>query len=227
MSTETSRIKVWDLPTRTFHWALAVSFLGAYFTSEGHALRPIHVMFGCTVLGLIAFRLIWGLVGTRHARFTSFVTGPAKIKAYLQSLLKRDPEHHVGHNPAGAAAIVLLLTLGLATPVLGLLAYNDIGPEWLGDVHQVVANGMMTVVAIHLAGVLVSSVLHRENLVRAMITGYKRGAASEGISGTRRIVGVLVLLAVLGFWVGYGWTHPAMLQNATQTQAEHADADDD
>lgn len=226
MTTESTRIKVWDLPTRIFHWSLALSFLGAYITSEGERMRAIHVMFGYTVLGLVAFRIIWGLVGTRHARFASFITGPAKIKSYLQSLLRRAPEHHAGHNPAGALAIVVLLLLGISTPVLGLLAYNDIGPEWIGDFHEVIANGMMAMVVVHLAGVVVSSFLHRENLAHAMLTGYKRGAASEGIPGTRRIIGILLLLAVIGFWVGYGWTNPGVLQAATQ-QSSHADEDDD
>jgi len=225
MSQDYQPVQVWDLPTRVFHWSLALSFLGAYFTSEGSHLRVIHVMFGCTLLGLIVFRVLWGFVGSRHARFASFVTGPAQVVRYLKSLRAHQPEHHTGHNPAGAVAVLALLALGLLTPVLGLLAYNDIGPDWLGDVHQVVANAMFGMVLIHLAGVVVSSVLHRENLVRAMISGYKRGAASENIGTPRRVIGVLLLLAVIGFWVGYGWTHPAMLQ-AFSNSAQYSEHDD-
>lgn len=225
MSTEDiQHIKVWDLPTRVFHWALAISFAGAYFTSEGERLRAVHVMFGFTLLALIVFRLLWGVIGTRYARFTSFVTGPSRVKDYLRSLVRKAPEHHVGHNPAGALAVVVLLGLGLLTASLGLLAYNEIGPEWLGDVHEVVANTMMAMVGVHIAGVLVSSVLHRENLVRAMRTGYKRGERGEGIAGTRRVVGVLLLLAVIGFWIGYGWSNPGVM-NAV-AQSSQGDDDD-
>lgn len=212
MSQNHERIKVWDLPTRVFHWSLALSFLGAYFTSEGRELRPIHVMFGITVLALIIFRVIWGFAGTRHARFASFVRGPQQVKRYLLSLLAKTPEHHTGHNPAGALAIIGLIGLGLLVPCLGLLKFNHIGPHWLGDVHAVIANIMFALVCVHLAGVVVSSYLHHENLVRAMFSGFKQGASSEGIGGTRRTVGILVLLGVLGFWAGYGWTHPAVLQ---------------
>ena len=224
MSQNNENVKVWDLPPRIVHWSLALSFLGAYFTSEGRELRPIHVMFGITVLGLIIFRLIWGFAGTRHARFASFVKGPQQVKSYLQSLLAKTPEHHAGHNPAGALAILGLIGLGLLVPCLGLLKFNHIGPHWLGDVHAVIANIMFGIVCVHLAGVVVSSYLHRENLVRAMFSGFKKGARSEGISSTRRTIGILVLLTVLGFWVGYGWTHPAVLQ-VFSTSAQTSDND--
>jgi cytochrome b len=226
MNTENSRIKVWDLPTRVFHWSLVLSFAGAWLTAEGEHYRAIHVMFGLTLLGLIAFRLIWGVAGTRHARFASFVTGPAKIKSYLLSLLRRQPEHHAGHNPAGALAVVLLLALGLSTASLGFMAYNDIGPEWMGDAHEFVANTLIALVVVHIAGVIVSSYLHRENLVRAMFSGFKRGASSESIASTRRAIGILVLLTVLGFWIGYTWTTPGVTQ-ALSNSAQTTQSDDD
>lgn len=228
MTSQSATIKVWDLPTRVFHWSVALSFAGAYITSEGERLRAIHVMFGYTLLALMVFRVVWGLIGTRHARFSAFLAGPGRIKTYLQSLLARNPEHHVGHNPAGALAIVLLIVLGLTTACSGLALYNDIGPEWLEDFHPIVANTMLAVVAIHVLGVVVSSYLHRENLARAMVTGYKRGAASEGIPGTRRVLGILMMLALVGFWVGYGFTSPGVLNAiGPNTSAEHTETDDD
>ena len=114
-----SRILVWDAPTRVFHWALALSFVGAFVTADSERLRDVHVVLGYTVFGLIAFRLIWGVVGTRYARFTSFAFGPRAVVAYLKSLLTLRPQHFLGHNPAGSIAIYALLALGLLTGLTG------------------------------------------------------------------------------------------------------------
>src|SRR5512139_2829983 len=105
-------ILVWDLPTRVFHWLLALSFAGAYVTAESERWRLVHVTLGYTLGGLLVFRLLWGLMGTRHARFASFVRGPAAVLRYLRSLVSGHPEYYTGHNPAGALAIVALLVLG-------------------------------------------------------------------------------------------------------------------
>lgn len=200
-------VKIWDLPTRVFHWLLALSFAGAYLTSESDAYGAVHVMFGYTLAGLIGFRLVWGLVGTRYARFGAFLFGPAKVAEYLKSLLTTSPKHYLGHNPAGAIAIFALLALGLLTAATGFATYRDMGGEWLEELHEGVAAAMLTVVAIHVLGVAVSSVLHRENLVRAMISGNKPGRAGEGIPKGRPLVGALLLAAVLGYWTAdlAGW----------------------
>ena len=102
---EKKRILVWDLPTRAFHWLLAVSFAGAFLTAESERCRDIHVTLGYTMLGLVAFRLVWGLVGTRYARFSSFPLGLRNVMRYFRSLLTRSPQHYPGHNPAGSWAI--------------------------------------------------------------------------------------------------------------------------
>ncbi len=200
-STSPRGILVWDLPIRVFHWLLALSFAGAYITAESERWRLVHVTLGYTVGGLIAFRLLWGLVGTRHARFASFVRGPAAVLRYLRSLLSAQPEHHVGHNPAGALAIVALLGLGALLVLTGWSTYNEIGGDWLEELHEGVANTMLVIVLVHIAAVLLSSRLHHENLVRAMITGHKQGAPAQGVRRAWRVVGVLLLAAVLAFWV--------------------------
>ena len=105
------RMLVWDVPTRVFHWLLVVSFAGAFLTAESERYRDIHVVLGYTLLGLIAFRLVWGFVGTRYARFRSFLFKPGEIAAYAVSLLKARPGHHVGHNPAGSVAVFALLVV--------------------------------------------------------------------------------------------------------------------
>ena len=109
MTTDPQKVLVWDAPVRVFHWLMVLSFAGAYLTAESERWRLVHVTLGYTLGGLVAFRLLWGCVGTRHARFANFVRGPAAVMRYLRSLLNEPPEHHLGHNPAGAVAIVLLL----------------------------------------------------------------------------------------------------------------------
>jgi cytochrome b len=196
-----SRILVWDVPTRVFHWLLALSFAGAFLTAESERYRDVHVLLGYSVLGLVAFRLVWGLVGTRYARFASFACGPRSVLIYVKSLLTRLPQHYVGHNPAGSWAIYGLLALSLLAGFTGYATYNDVGGHWMEDVHEALANTLLTVVCIHIAGVVLSSVLHRENLVRSMLNGYKVGKPSDGIRSRHRVIGAVLAVAVAAFWI--------------------------
>jgi cytochrome b len=119
---------VWDLPVRMFHWLAVLCFAGAWLTSESERWQRVHVTLGYTLAGLVGFRLIWGLVGTRHARFTRFVRGPQAVWAYLRSLPGPKPQHHTGHNPAGALAVLALLALAAGVTASGWAVYNDLGP---------------------------------------------------------------------------------------------------
>lgn len=195
-----TKILVWDAPVRVFHWLLVLSFAGAYLTAESERWRLVHVSLGYTLGGLVAFRILWGLMGTRHARFASFVRGPAAILRYMRAMLAGEPEHHVGHNPAGALAIVLLLLSSLAIVATGWAVYNDVSSNWVEELHEGAANFMLIVVAVHVAGVAVASWLHRENLVRAMVTGKKEGTPDTGIRRAWRPLALVMLVAVLGFW---------------------------
>ena len=195
-----NRILVWDAPVRVFHWLIVLSFAGAWLTAESERWRLMHVTLGYTMAGLVAFRILWGLVGTRHARFSSFVRSPAAVAGYLRAMLRGRPEHHTGHNPAGALAIVALLGLALAISASGWSVFNDIGGDWLEEVHEAVAYLMLAVVGVHVAAVLLSSWLHHENLIGAMITGRKTGRPEEGVRSAWRSVAALMLMAVLGFW---------------------------
>jgi cytochrome b len=202
-----NRVLVWDLPTRLFHWLLALSFAGAFLTADSERQRDIHVLLGYTFAGLIAFRLAWGIAGTRYARFRSFGFAPREIGRYLGSLLSGAPRRYLGHNPAGSVAIFLLLGLGAAIAASGITMFNGIDGDGLEELHEGAANAMLAVVFVHVAGVLVSSVLHRENLIRSMITGRKLGEPGEGIRSSRAWLGALLLAAVLAFWYGYPrWT---------------------
>ena len=201
MSTRSTRTLVWDLPTRVFHWLLAASFAGAYITSESERLRDVHMLLGYAAAGLVAFRLLWGVIGTRYARFTSFPLSPRALVDYLKSLLALSPRHYFGHNPAGSWAILGMLALIAGTALTGWANALEIGPEWGEDVHEAFGNAALALVVVHVAAVIVSSLLHRENLPRAMLTGYKPGGGPAA-AGTRWFV-ALALLAVVGaFWAG-------------------------
>ena len=194
------RILVWDLPLRIFHWVLAASFAGAFLTAESERVRDLHLLCGYTFVAAIAFRVVWGFVGSRHARFSALRFGPAAIRSYLLSLLRGQPERHLGHNPPGAVMIPLLLGLGLVVAATGWGAYTDAG-EWFEDAHEIAASAMLVVVVAHVIGVGVVSVLQRENLALAMITGRKRGAAGDRIRSSRPLAALLLLVALAGLWL--------------------------
>jgi len=195
------RILVWDWPTRIGHWLMATAFLIAYLTGESETWRLVHVMAGGALAGLVVFRVLWGVVGTRHARFTSFVRTPAEAWRYLMALADGRAPHHAGHNPAGGYAILALLLLGLLAAASGWPVYQDIGGEWLEEAHEAVVNLMLLVVGLHLAGVAVGSLAHGENLPRTMLTGHKHGLAGEAITGARLwAVPILLFAAAAAAW---------------------------
>lgn len=195
-------VRVWDLPLRLFHWLLALCFGAAYLTAELDDWRLLHVTLGYTVAGLVLFRLLWGIWGTRYARFSNFVRGPQAVQDYLRSLLAGRPAHYPGHNPAGAVAIVLMLALALLLTGAGWLLYTERVGEWMEEVHEVLANLLLMVVLVHIAAVLLSSRLHGENLVRAMLTGNKAGQPGANSQPLRPLIALLLLLAIAVFWWG-------------------------
>lgn len=226
---EKSRILVWDLPVRVFHWLLAASFAGAFLTSESERVRDVHVALGYTFAGLLAFRILWGLTGSRHARFASFVRGPRAVLRYLRSLVSARPEHHPGHNPAGGWAIVAMLLLGAAVAATGYANYAGEGGGALETLHEGAANAMLALVLVHVAGALVSSFLHRENLVAAMFTGRRRGVPADGIRGARWAPAAALVAALAALWIarpGSEATHTPTAQPAPRHfVVPHADDD--
>lgn len=196
---------VWDWGVRLFHWSLVVLFVTAYLTGEVDD-SLIHIWAGYAIAGLLAFRIVWGFVGTKHARFSSFIYGPVAALGYLSSLLRRDPIHYEGHNPIGGWMVMVLLVLLVGVTWTGLEVYGAEGhgplaaqqtaliadavadddeataegrpesaaEEYWEELHEGFANVTLFFIIIHIAGVVVTSVVHGENLVRAMITGYKK-----------------------------------------------------
>lgn len=166
-------VKVWDIGVRLFHWSLVASVIFAYFTED---FRSLHRWVGYAVVALVGFRLIWGLIGTRHARFTSFVPGPFRLFAYLRDILRGTEARYLGHNPAGAAMILgllaMLIGVGVTGHMMGMNAY--FGQDWVEELHETLVNLLLVMIALHVAGVALSSRRHKENLVSAMVTGEKR-----------------------------------------------------
>lgn len=191
-NSNSQEVRVWDPLVRLFHWSLVLAFAVAYLSGEGDdEWIRLHELSGYAVAGLVLFRLLWGFVGTRHARFSDFVFSPATVLAYTRDLLRGQARRYLGHNPLGGAMVVALLIMLTLATFTGLIAYGAGeqagGPlaPWLGradpwaaeafeEIHEFSANATLALVALHIAGVIVSSLLHRENLVRAMFTGRKR-----------------------------------------------------
>jgi len=183
-------VRVWDPLVRLFHWSLAGSFTIAFVTEDD--LLALHVWAGYLILGLILIRVLWGLVGPRHARWSDFVKEPAEIFTYLKAAIQFRAARYLGHNPAGGAMVVALMLSLTVTGLSGLAVYgaqelsgpmaplfSGLSEGWahaLEDIHEVLANLTLLLVLLHLAGVALTSLQHCENLVRAMITGLKRSA---------------------------------------------------
>lgn len=170
-----SEVRVWDPLVRLFHWSLVLSFATAWMTANRY--EDLHTYSGYVAGALIAVRLVWGLIGTRYARFVDFVKPPATVLHYLRDIAKGSEARYLGHNPAGGA-MVLALLFAVATLVFtGWLMFTDTyyGDDTLAEVHGTIADGVLILIALHLAGVALASFRHHENLVRAMINGKKRG----------------------------------------------------
>lgn len=215
-------IRIWDAPQRVVHWLLVFCFAGAWLTAESEHWRLIHVTLGYTFAGLVVFRLAWGLVGGRYARFTQFVRAPGAALRYLRSLVSGKPEHHTGHNPAGGLAVVALLGLGALLTFAGWATYNDAG-DLFEELHEGAANVMLGLVLVHVAAVIGSSLLHRENLVGAMVHGRKRAERGDAPVKSRAVLGTLVLAAVLSFW---WWSYSTAPAAGAGPVAEHHHDDD-
>ncbi len=204
-----SKIHVWDPLIRIFHWSLVIAFTIGYLSGDEESL--LHIYSGYTVLGLVIFRLLWGMIGTKYARFTNFIYSPSTVFCYLKNLIEGQPSHYIGHNPAAGWMIIALLLCLIVVTVSGLKVYaieEGLGPlaksnselviiskayadrdededeedenhgengaeEFWEEIHEASSNFMLFLIFLHIASVAVSSYLHKENLVKAMITGTK------------------------------------------------------
>jgi cytochrome b len=166
-------VRVWDPFVRLFHWSLVSCVLANYFlVDDGETL---HQLTGYLASMLVAARIVWGFVGSRHARFADFFPTPARVRRHLASLMSGRQEFHAGHNPAGALMMLALITLVLALGVTGFMQTLDAfwGEEWLQDVHEMLGSTLIGLAGVHAAAAIVMSRVERTNLIGAMISGVK------------------------------------------------------
>jgi cytochrome b len=229
------RTLIWDLPTRLFHWCLASSFAVAWLTSDGDRWLAVHVFVGYLMLGLVGFRVLWGVAGSHFSRFATFCFGPRAALAYLKEVATGRAARHVGHNPAGSLAIYLLLALSVAVGVSGILTLggeeqHGLAAGWLGfsqikllkELHEAGATLMLIVVFGHIAGVVVESVLHKENLARSMVNGFKLAAVNTPRATAQGLVAALMVLAMLAFG---GWWFDYAIDKQLHRQGWHTKAE--
>jgi len=186
------KVRIWDLPTRIFHWTFAASCFTAWFTGDDARYTDLHVFAGYLLVALLLFRLVWGVIGGRYSRFTQFVTGPSLVIKHLRHMTDHHYNHGLGHNPAGAISVLLLLLLILLVSATGMVVLG--GEEGFGLLagqitvaegdkihywHNLLAEILMGLVVLHVAGVFLMSLMQRENLPMAMINGGKEGDISE------------------------------------------------
>ncbi len=193
--------KVWDPAIRIFHWSLVLFCITAYISAEES--ESVHAFAGYIIIALLLFRIVWGFIGTRHARFTDFIYGPSAISAYLKGFLSGRSKHYLGHNPAGGLMVLLLISCLLITCWTGLKTWGAEGhgplsadtglsltatahadggskdkkgehkDELYEEIHEVFAGLTLFLIVVHILGVLATTFMHREHLIKGMITGRK------------------------------------------------------
>lgn len=193
-----SQIMVWDLPTRLFHAFLTIGFVACFtiaqFAGEHSLWFPYHMMLGIVLGVMVLLRLLWGFVGTKYARFGSFLYGPAALFRYLKGAIQRTEPRYIGHNPGSGYATYAMILLVLVVAGTGLLMSS--GSEAAEEVHAVAAYALLAVVIVHVLGVAWHTLRHREHIALAMITGTKEGSPEDAIHSVRPFAAVAFLLFV-------------------------------
>lgn len=197
------RVLVWDVPTRLFHWLLAAGFGIAAVVSLGlgddSPLFPYHSIAGLTIAVMVVLRVVWGLVGSRYARFGSFAYGPGAVIGYMRGVVTGNGKRFIGHNPGSAVAIFAMLALTLGMGVTGVML--GLGNESPQELHEVMAWVFVGVVGAHVLGVLIHTIRHREAITLSMIHGTKQGEESDAIRSGHPLV-AMVFLGVSAAWLG-------------------------
>ena len=207
---ERKSVRVWDAPVRVFHWALVALVLTSWVTSEiGGNAMTYHMWSGYTILTLVVFRIVWGFVGSEHARFRGFLHGPRAILSHAGGLFGSTSRYYVGHNPLGGISVVLMLASLLLQAGTGLFANDDIATEGpltymvsgatsslLTTIHRYNFYVLVALIALHVAAALYYLIVKRENLIGAMFTGRKRVPGDGDYADARMTSGWVAVVVV-------------------------------
>lgn len=197
------RMMSWDAVVMVSHWLLAICFVGAVITQDSEKYRLLHVTMGYTMFGLVAFRLVWGFIGGKYARFNSIYPRIKKVIEYLKSLFTAEPQAFIGFHAIGFLAAYLLLAVILMVTISGYIVYEELGPDLFEGLHETLGNLLIAIVAIHIGGVVINAVIQKVKLgMSAGQTGAaKRVVASIERSRPYKWMAALIILAVTYFWV--------------------------
>ena len=195
---------IYDLPTRIFHALFGGLFVTAFVIANGSddsPSFPYHMLAGALLAGLVLFRVVWGFIGTRHARFSSLVLSPRRLSEYFASMFTGGGRKWAGHNPASSWAALIMLGLAAGLAVTGVLMVTGGDRERFEEVHEVLANAFLATALLHVAGVLIHVLRHRDGFAKSMVDGRKGVAGDAAISQARPLVAVALLTAILGMGI--------------------------
>lgn len=194
-----ARVLIWDWPVRLYHWLLVAGILTAFglaiFAPEHSTLFQYHAIIGILVGVMVILRIIWGIIGSRHARFSSFAYGPRAVLDYFRDIAAGRRTRYIGHNPASSWVIYLMMALVLAIVGAGLL--TAAGYHAFEDIHEMLVYVLLGAAGVHVLGVIVHTIRHRENITLGMINGHKEAHADHAIRSSRPITGVVFVLLML------------------------------
>lgn len=201
------QVLVYDLPTRLFHWLFAGFFMTAFaianLVDDDSARFSLHMLAGLGMVFVVAFRLVWSLVGTRHARLTDLVLAPTQLFHYFKGMFSGTSQRWIGHNPASSWAAVAMVLLALGLGITGYLMATSAGGESLKDVHELMANAFLAVVLLHVGGLVVHVLRYRDRIESSMVTGNKPALASDQVAVRSMPVAAFVLVVLTGLFMGY------------------------
>ncbi len=192
------RMLAWDSPIFFTHWLLAFCFVGVIITQESEKFRLVHVTLGYTILGIVGFRLIWGFIGSKYARFTTIKPRFLRVRQNIQAILDGNKEFSIGLNAVGFVAAYLLMGLVLLASASGYLVFNEIGPELISEIHELVGNLLITVVVVHVGSIVLNAIYQRLQKANTEV------ATKIGVLAQRarpyKWVSIIILLIVVNFW---------------------------